>query len=57
MDDFKRKTMVDYTVADLNCPQVVKRTKYGRQLMKIYKRKARKNLKNDIRKEMNSNGI
>lgn len=51
MDDFKRKTMVDYTVADLNCPQIVKRTKYSRQLMKIYKRKARRGLKRDLKKE------
>lgn len=51
MDDFKRKTMKDYTISDLNCPQIVKRTKEGRKLMKIYKRKARRGLKRDLKKE------
>jgi len=51
MDDFKKETMRDYTAWDLNCPYICKRYKEGRKLIKIFKRKARRKLKRDIKTE------
>ena len=52
MDKFKEKTMYDYTSWDLNCPYVCKSGKFRSKLIKIFKRKARRKLKNDLRKEL-----
>jgi len=48
MDRFKQETMKDYTCWDLNCPYICRRYKTGRKLIKIFKRKARRNLKRNI---------
>lgn len=49
--------MKDYTAWDLNCPWVVNRAKEGKELIKIFKRKARRNLKQELRKELIKDGI
>lgn len=51
MDDFKRNTINDYTAWDINCPRIVKRTKGLKKLRTIFKRKARRKLKRDIKTE------
>lgn len=51
MDAFKRETVVDYTAWDLNCPQVVHRNDKAK-LSKIFKRKARRNAKIELSKQL-----
>jgi len=51
MDKFKEKTMKDYTASDVNCPFVCIKHKTRVKLKKIFKRKARRNLKRDIKWE------
>lgn len=48
MDKFKEKTIKDYTAWDLNCPYVCRMRKTRNKLIKIFKRKARRNLKREI---------
>ena len=55
MDLFKEKLMPDYTSWDLNCKYVCRRYKEGRHLIKIFKRKVRRNLKQELRKELIEN--
>lgn len=49
MDLFKEKTIKDYTAWDLNCPYICRRYKEGRKLIKIFKRKARRTLKQELK--------
>lgn len=46
MDEFKRKSVKDYTAWDLNCKQVSPR--YNK-LEKLFKRKARRKMKKEIK--------
>ena len=50
MDDFKKATAIDYTVFDLNCRQVVPHTKRRNKTEKLIKRKARRKLKENLKK-------
>ena len=52
MDYFKRATIDDYTYNDLNCKKVVKHTKQRNKTEKEIKRKARRLLKNKLKKEV-----
>ena len=48
MDKLKKETIKDYTVWDLNCPRIVK-VKNRQKLEKIFKRKARRKMKKEIK--------
>lgn len=48
MDKFKEKTIKDYTAWDVLCPFVCIKHKTRIKLKKIFKRKARRNLKRNI---------
>lgn len=50
MDILKRETVKDYTAHDLNCRNVVRETKEKKRLRKIFKRKARRNNKKELKK-------
>lgn len=50
MDNLKKATTKDYTAWDLNCPRVVK-PKGGHRLKAIFKRKARRQMKRELREE------
>lgn len=52
MDDFKKASAVDYTAFDLNCRLIVPHTKKRNKTEKIIKRKARKKLKENLRKSI-----
>ena len=51
MDKFKEYTINDYTSWDINCPKVVKRTVTMKKLRNIFKRKARRKLKQELKNE------
>ena len=51
MDDFKKKTVKDYTAWDLNCPHICRKTRLTNKLKLIFKRKARRSLKREIEME------
>lgn len=51
MDDFKRNTIKDYTAWDINCPYICRMRKTRNKLRTIFKRKARRKLKRDIKTE------
>ena len=55
MDDFKKATVVDYTVFDLNCRRIVPHTKQRNKAEKIIKRKARRKLKANLKKGIDNN--
>lgn len=57
MDNFKEKTFIDYDAWDIRCPFVCRKRKTRKRLIKIFKRKARRNLKQELSKEGKSNGI
>lgn len=48
MDKFKEKTMKDYTASDVNVKIVCMKHKTRVALKKLFKRKARRNLKRDL---------
>ena len=48
MDELKKRTVKDFTAWDLNCPRVVK-PKGGRKLKAMFKRKARRKMKEEIK--------
>ena len=50
MDDFKKATAVDYTAFDLNCRHIVPHTKQRNKAEKMIKRKARRKLKENLKK-------
>ena len=52
MDDFKKASAIDYTAFDLNCRLIVPNTKQRNKTEKIIKRKARKKLKENLRKSI-----
>lgn len=52
MDDFKKQTSKDYTSWDLNCPRIV-HIKNRQKLEKIFKRKARRKIKQEIKERRN----
>lgn len=49
MDAMKKETVKDYTAWDLNCPRFVK-VKYRQKLEAIFKRKARRKSKQQLKK-------
>ena len=49
MDEFKRKSVKDYTAWDLNCKQVVPHTPRYNKHEKLFKRKARRKMKKEIK--------
>jgi len=51
MDELKRLTNKSYTCVDLNCPQYV-RIKNRQAWERILKKKAKRKLKNDLRKDL-----
>lgn len=53
MDKFKKETVEDYTSWDINCKYIGSR-KWKTKLKKTFKRKARRNNKQKIRKELNN---
>lgn len=52
MDLFKEKLMKDYTAWDLNCPYIARMRKTRNKLRTSFKRKARRNMKKDLQKEV-----
>lgn len=50
MDNFKKATVIDYTVWDLNCRNICPHNKYSNKLEKRIKRKARRTFKQDLKK-------
>lgn len=52
MDDFKKASAVDYTAFDLNCRLIVPHTKQRNKTEKIIKRKARRKLKENLKKSI-----
>lgn len=52
MDDFKKATAVGYTAFDLNCRLIVPQTKQRNKTKKIIKRKARRKLKENLKKSI-----
>ena len=48
MDRLKAKTIKDYTAWDINCPFVCMRHDTRQKLKKIFKRKARRKLKQEV---------
>lgn len=52
MDDFKKATVADYTAFDLNCRHIVPYTKQRNKAEKMIKRKARRKLKADLKKNI-----
>lgn len=54
MDDFKKATAVDYTAFDLNCRHIVPHTKQRNKAEKMIKRKARRKLKENLKKGIDS---
>lgn len=57
MDIFKKNTIKNYTAWDINCPYVCRMQKTKRKLQDIFKKAARRKLKQNLRKELNNNGI
>ena len=51
MDKFKEKTFTDYDAWDIRCPFVCRKTKTRQKLINIFKRKARRILKQELNKE------
>lgn len=51
MDDLKKETVKDYTAWDLNCKYIG--TKKRQKLEAIFKRKARRRIKQLLRRERN----
>lgn len=49
MDYLKKATCVDYTAWDLNCPRYVT-VKNRQKLEAVFKRKARRRIKNNLKK-------
>jgi hypothetical protein len=49
MDKFKQNTIKDYTAWDLNCPYICRMRKTRNKLRNIFKRKARRKLKVDLK--------
>ena len=54
MDKFKETTMKDYTGSDVLCPFVCIKHKTRVELKKLFKRKARRVLRQELRKEVNN---
>lgn len=52
MDNLKKDTVKDYTAWDLNCPRFV-RVKNRQKLETIFKRKARRKIKELLRRKKN----
>jgi hypothetical protein len=52
MDTLKKATTKDYTAWDLNCPRFV-HVKNRQKLEAIFKRKARRKIKQSLRREKN----
>ena len=52
MDDFKKTTVKDYTSWDLNCRSVCPHDKSSNELEKRIKRKARRSLKQKLKKSI-----
>ena len=50
MDNFKKATVKDYTSWDLNCRRICPHDKYSNKLEKRIKRKARRVLKQNLKK-------
>lgn len=50
MDRFKEKTLMKYDSWDLRCPFVCQKRQTRRRLIKLIRRKARRNLKQDLRR-------
>ncbi len=50
MDDFKKKSIYDYTSWDLNCKCIKSNYKTRKRLINLFKRKARRRLKQDLLK-------
>lgn len=51
MDELKKRTVKDFTAWDLNCPKVVVKSKGRHKLKAILKRKARRQMKRELREE------
>lgn len=52
MDLFKEKTIKNYTSWDINCPYVCRMHKTKRKLRYLFKKVARRKLKQELRKEL-----
>lgn len=52
MDKFKEKTMKDRTASDVDCPFVCMKRKTRQQLRTLFKRKARRILKRELKREI-----
>ena len=50
-DELRRRTHVDYTAWDLNCPRYV-RVKNRQKLEAVFKRKARRKMKREIKETL-----
>lgn len=55
MDKFKEKTIKDYTAWDINCPYICRMRRTRNKLRNIFKRKARTNLKRELKREVKEN--
>lgn len=55
MDRLKEKTMCDYTSWDINCKFIKSNPKTRKRLINLFTRKARRKLKNDLKKELEVN--
>lgn len=53
MDEFKRKTELDYTAWDMNWKCIKKNAKQRKKLSDLFKRKARRKLKMDVKNDKN----
>lgn len=51
MDKFKEKTIIDYTSWDINCPYIARKRKTRQKLINLFKRKARRKLKQELNQE------
>ena len=57
MDNFKKATVKDYTAWDLNCRSICPHDKSSNKLEKRIKRKARRNLKQKLKKRYLQNPV
>lgn len=51
MDDFKRKSIRDYTSWDMNWKCIQRNSKNRKKLKNLFKRKARRKLKMELKEE------
>ena len=57
MDKFKEKTMSEYTFWDLDCKYLCPSKRFKKKFIGIIRKKARRKLKEELRKEIDNNGI